>query len=171
MLAEPENMWLIYTVRDAADGYGTKMSPRNPNVSLVESKQHVINPTNLCGTLDDGIEHRLHIRRRATDDAEHLSRCRLMLQGLAQFCVPLLDLFEQPDVLDGNDGLSGESFQQLDLFFGKRTYFVPANHYGSNGVGFAQQWGGQYSAMSGPSLKFQTFRKLAFRLCGHVVNV
>ena len=65
------------------------MSPRNHIVSLVESQQHVINPANPRGALDDGVEHRLHVRRRAADDAEHLGRCRLMLQGLAQFRVAL----------------------------------------------------------------------------------
>ena len=57
---------------------------------VAESQHHVINPTNPGGALDDGIEHRLHVRRRAADDAEHLGRCRLMLQRLAQFCIALL---------------------------------------------------------------------------------
>ena len=67
------------------------MSPRNHR-PLAESQHHVINPTNPRGALDDGVEHRLHVRRRAADDAEHLGRCRLMLQGLAQFCVALLQI-------------------------------------------------------------------------------
>ena len=75
--------------------YRTKMSPRNHNVPLAESQHHVIDPTNLCGALDDGVEHRLHVRRRAADDAEHLGRRRLMLQRLAQFCVALAEFFEQ----------------------------------------------------------------------------
>ena len=90
MLAHPSILWLIDTDLDAADGYGTKMSPRNRSVSLAESQHHVIDPTNPCGALDDGIEDRLHVRRRAADDAEHLRRCGLMLQRLAQFCVALL---------------------------------------------------------------------------------
>ena len=96
MLAHPAKLWLINTDLDAANGYGTKMSPRNHTVPLVESQHHVINPTNPRGALDDGIEDRLHVRRRAADDAEHLGRCRLMLQGLAQFCVALLEFLEQP---------------------------------------------------------------------------
>ncbi|TKS58070.1 MAG: hypothetical protein EWM72_03243 [Nitrospira sp.] len=61
------------------------MSPRNKTVPLAESQHHVIDPTNPGGALDDGIEHRLHVGRRAADDAEHLGSCRLMLQGFAQF--------------------------------------------------------------------------------------
>ena len=67
------------------------MSPRNNSVPLVESQHHVINPTNPSGTLDDGIEDWLHVRGRAADNAEHLGRCRLMFQRLAQFCIALLE--------------------------------------------------------------------------------
>ncbi len=49
------------------------MSPRNQHVPLVESQHHVINPANPCGALDDGVEHRLHVRGRAADDAEDLA--------------------------------------------------------------------------------------------------
>ena len=115
MLAHPAILWLINTDLDAANGYGTKMSPRNHSVPLAESQHHVINPANPRGALDDGVEDRLHVRGRAADDAEHLGRRRLMLQGLAQFRVALLDLFEQPHVLDGDHGLIGEGFEQLDL--------------------------------------------------------
>ena len=61
------------------------MSPENLSYPLPESQHHVINPANPGGALDDCIEHRLHVSRRAADDAEHLGRCRLMLQRLAQF--------------------------------------------------------------------------------------
>ena len=85
MLAHPENLWNIHTDFDAANGYGTKMSPCNQTVPVSESQQHVINPTNPGRALDDGIEHRLHVRGRAADDAEHLGRCGLVLQRLLQF--------------------------------------------------------------------------------------
>ena len=91
MLAHPAKLWCINTDLDAANGYGTKMSPRNHNVALVKSQHHIIDPTNPGGALDDGVEDRLHVRRRAADDAEHLGRRRLMLQRLAQFRVALLN--------------------------------------------------------------------------------
>ena len=103
------------------------MSPRNHIVPLVESQHHVINPANPRGALDDGVEHRLHVRRRAADDAEHLGRCRLMLQRLAQFRVALLDFLEQAHVLDGDDRLVGEGFEQLDLLVGERPDLQSAN--------------------------------------------
>ena len=88
------------------------MSPRDHSVTLAESQHHVIDPTNPCGALDNGVEHRLHVRRRAADDAEHLGRCGLMLQRFAQFRVALLEFLEQPHVLDGDDRLVGEGFEQ-----------------------------------------------------------
>ena len=38
-----------------------------------------------------------------------------MLQRLAQFRVALLEFFEEADVLDGDDGLSGKSLNQFNL--------------------------------------------------------
>ena len=70
------------------------MSPWNRMFALVQSQYHVVDPTNPGGAFDYRVEDRLHIRRRAADDAEHLGGCRLMLQRLAQFCVALLQFFE-----------------------------------------------------------------------------
>ena len=103
------------------------MSPRNHNVSLVESQHDVINPTNPSRALDDGVQDGLHVRGRAADDAEHLGRCRLMLQGLAQFSVALPEFFEQPHVLDGDYGLIGERLKERDLFVSKRSNFPSPN--------------------------------------------
>ena len=136
-------------------GYGTKMSPRNHNISLDESQHHVVNPTNTGGALDDGVEDRLHIRGRAADDAKHLGRCRLMLQRLPQFCVALLNLFEQPHVLNSDDGLIGESFEQRDLFIRERSNFTSPQAHHANRRTLPQQRHGQYRAkrhLTGPDL-------------------
>src|SRR5262245_12593774 len=50
-----------------------------------------------------------------------------MLQSLAQFRVALLDLFEQADVLDCNNGLVCEGLEKGNLFFGEGTYLGSAN--------------------------------------------
>ena len=94
MFAQPAKPWLINTDLDSVNGHGTKMSPRNGIVPFVESQHHVIDPANPSGAFYDGVENWLHVRRRAADDAEHLGRCCLMLQGLAQFRVALLDFLE-----------------------------------------------------------------------------
>ena len=123
------------------------MSPRNHSVALVESQHHIINPTNPGGALDDGVEHRLHVCGRAADDAEHLGRCRLMLQGLAQFCIALLQFFEQPHVLDGDHGLIGEGFEEFDLLVRERTNLGPANGNRPDRSTLAQKGNGE----SGPN--------------------
>ncbi len=117
MFAHPEILWLINTDLKALAWYGTKMSPCNHSAPLAKSQQDVVDPTNPGGALDDGVEDRLYIRWRAADDAEHLGRCRLMLQRLAQFCVALLDLLEQPHVLNRDHRLVGEGFEKCDLLF------------------------------------------------------
>ena len=91
--------------------------------TLAESQHHVINPTNPRRALDDGVEDRLHVRRRAADNAEHLGRCRLMLQGLAQFRVALPEFLEQAHVLNGDHGLIGKGLKKRDLLVGKGTNF------------------------------------------------
>src|SRR4029450_1915014 len=95
--------------REAANRYRTKMSPQNRSVPLVESQRYIINPTNFCRAFDDGVEDWLHISGRAADDAQHLGRCRLMLQGFAQFCVALLQFIKQPHILYSDDGLGCRS--------------------------------------------------------------
>src|SRR5262249_12956893 len=117
MLAHPENLWNIHTDFDATNGYGTKMSPCNQTVPVAESQQHVVDPTNPRDALDTCVKDRLHIRRRAADDAEHFGSCRLMLQGLAQLCVALLDLFEQSHVLNSDHCLVRKRFEKRDVFF------------------------------------------------------
>ena len=116
MLAYPAKPWPINTHSTRPGVWVSDQNePGNHTLPLPESQHYIINPTNPGGALDDGIENRLHIRRRAADDAENLGRRRLMLQGLAQFRVALLDLFKQPYVLDSDDGLVGEGLYQLDL--------------------------------------------------------
>ena len=65
--------------------------------------------------LDDGVEHRLDVGRRLTDHAQNLARRRLLLQRLAYLgmgrrerLIFLLQLLEQPHVLDRDHGLVAE---------------------------------------------------------------
>ena len=67
------------------------------------------------GILRDHIQHRLNIRRRAGDDTQDFTRRRLLLQRLLEF-------LEQPHVLDGDHGLVGEGFKELDLRRGEGAH-------------------------------------------------
>src|SRR5204863_7072167 len=63
--------------------------------------------------LDQGVEDGLKIEGRATDDLEHIGGGGLLLKRFAK-------LIEQARVLDGDDGLAGETLHQLDLLVGER---------------------------------------------------
>ena len=133
MLAHPAKLWLINTDLDTVNWVWDQNEPAATiAVTLVESQHHIIDPANPRGALDDGVENRLHVRRRAADDAEHLGRCRLMLQGLAQFCVALLDLLEQAHVLDGDHRLRSECLEQSDLLFRERLDLGATNDDDAN---------------------------------------
>src|SRR5213594_3450497 len=108
LLVHPTRAWTVNIELNSVDGYRTEVSPRNQKVAFTESQQYVINPTNPGGALDDRIKHRLHIRRGAADDAEHLGGCGLMLQGFAQFRVALAELLKQAHVFNGDHRLVGE---------------------------------------------------------------
>ena len=86
----------------------------------------------------DRVEHRLHVGRRAADDAQDLRRRRLLLQRLGDLGVARLQLLEQPHVLDRDHGLVGEGLQQLDLLVGERAHFRSANSDGADGSTLAQ---------------------------------
>src|SRR5262249_37929957 len=118
--------------------YATKMSPDCHHVLLAQSQHDVIDSTNPGGALYDCIEHRLHVSGRAADDTEHLGRSRLMLQCFPQFCIALLDLLKHPHVLDGDDGLSRESFEQFDLLLGERADLRAADMNRPDGNSLAQ---------------------------------
>ena len=87
------------------------------------------------GTLGDGIEHRLHIGRRARNDPENLRGCRLLLQGLAHLGVGLrertillLQFCKEPHVLDGDNGLIGEGLEQRDLLVSELPRFLASGN-------------------------------------------
>src|SRR5688572_31880290 len=77
------------------------------------------------GVFGHSIQYRLDLRRRTGDHAQNLARRRLLLQRLLEFV-------EQPHVLDCDDGLVGESFEQLDLRRIERTHLATTRVQHSN---------------------------------------
>ena len=74
-------------------------------VTLYEANLSIGCLTKSRSIFRDSIQHRLDIRRRAGDDAKNLTRRGLLLQRL-------LELVEQPDILDGDHRLVGEGLQE-----------------------------------------------------------
>ena len=60
-----------------------------------------------------------------------------MLQGFPQFCIALLEFFEQPDILDGDHGLVREGFEKGDLLVRERVDVQSANMNNSDWNAFA----------------------------------
>src|SRR5262249_19095717 len=114
-------------------------------------------------------EHRLDIGGRTADDPEHLARCRLMLKGLAQFRVALLELLEQPDVLNGDDRLISKALEKSDLFFREWSDFRAANQNTSNGNTLTEQRRCQRRTNAETSSKARS--QFIFRHCRKVMNV
>ena len=84
--------------------------------------------TQARGVLRDSIQHGLEVCRGATDNPEDLAGGGLLFEGLGELAVALLDLVEQTDVLDGDDGLVGEGLEQGDLLVGERANLRPTQH-------------------------------------------
>ena len=68
----------------------------------------------------DRIENRLHIRLRATDDAQDVAGRGLRIQRLDQVLVTGLQLLEEAHVLDRDDGLVGKGLEKRDMPGGER---------------------------------------------------
>src|SRR5262249_26656611 len=111
----------------------------------------------------------LHVRGRAADDCEHLGGCRLMFQSFAQLCVALLDLLEQPDILDGDHSLVCEDFKKSYLLLGEGPNFRAANRNHSDRSSLPEQWCSKNSASATELLHESRFRKLPSLNLGHDV--
>src|SRR5262245_20095282 len=94
---------------------------------------HRVRLTQAGRRLDERIEHRLQIERRAADDLEHVGGGGLLLEGFAQ-------LVEQPRILDRNDGLFREIAHKLHLLVAERSHLLPINGYRSDGLVFLEHW-------------------------------
>src|SRR5262245_51083137 len=71
------------------------------------------------------VEESLQIKRRTTDDLEHISGGGLLLQRFAQ-------LMEETGVLDSDHGLGSEVRYQLDLLLGERPYLLSVDRDDAN---------------------------------------
>ena len=82
-----------------------------------------------------------------------------------------LQLCEEADVLDRDDGLVGEGFEEPDLLLGEGTDFHAPNQDRAKGNSLAQQWGGQRRAVADLPLVGLAIRILGVRLRREVVYV
>ena len=108
----------------------------------------------LAADFGQRVEHRLQIECRAADDFEHIRGRRLLIERIAQFLGALLLGFEQPHVLDGDDRLVGEGFDQLDLLVGEWLDGRACQRDHADRMSFAQQRHAQHGAEAADLLRF-----------------
>ena len=94
---------------------------------------------------NDARQHGFEIERRAdrlTDFAERFQ----FADGACQFVGSLIQFFEQPHVLDGDDRLVGEGLEKGNLLIGKRLDSFSADVDRTDSDSFAHQGHGQHNA-------------------------
>ena len=103
------------------------------NVAFTSVDRNLVGIAKSSCRLDERIEHRLQIECRAADDLEHVGGGGLLLEGFAQ-------LVEQARVLDGDDGLTREALEQLDLPVAERADFLAVDADGSDQLVILEHW-------------------------------
>src|SRR5262249_45613955 len=66
--------------------------------------------------LSHHLQNWLHISRRIGNHAQNFACGSLLFQSLGKLAVTGTEFLEQPYVFNGDHGLSGEGFKELDLF-------------------------------------------------------
>src|SRR5262249_5347680 len=118
--------------------------------------------------LNQGIEDWLQIKGGATDDLEHFTCHRLLLQCFSQVTIALLQFLEQPHILDGDDRLVGEGFEELDLLIRERPDRLSPDNDHSNGDTFPEHRNSEY----GPeTADFLSLRPLIIGVRQNIVNM
>src|SRR6202022_3220671 len=100
------------------------------------------------GRTQQRVEHRLQVEGRAADDLEHVGGGGLLLQRFTQ-------LVEQTEVLDGDDGLISEGFDEGNLSVIER-------------FGLAARRGNRADDLTLPNHRSRNYRiisELACKLC------
>src|SRR5215469_15130128 len=80
-----------------------------------EPERPVACPTEFGRAREHGLEYGLQLAPRSGDDLQHFGRRSLLLQGFSEIIGALAQLVEQPRVLDGDDRLRGEVFNEFNL--------------------------------------------------------
>src|SRR5262249_44002849 len=77
---------------------------------------------------NDGGEHRLQLER-GIDRLRDLAQRPQLFDRLPELLGARAQFGEQTHILDGDDGLAGETLHQLDLLFGERANFLAIHGY------------------------------------------
>ena len=113
-------LWLVAASREVCQRWWNVPPSHLPGLFAIKSGQDAIAGSRQRQRfLQDRIEHRSQLARVGIDHRQHLGHRGLAVQRRAQ-------LGEQAHVLDGDDGLGGEGFEQRDLARREGTGVRPA---------------------------------------------
>src|SRR5262245_36026506 len=82
-----------------------------------------------------------------------------------------MQVFERPDVLDGNHGLVRKDFEEGYLLIRERSHLRTANHNSSNRNILSEQRRSKYRMSACNLLNLRGVRELRFKLCRKVMYV
>jgi hypothetical protein len=133
-----------------------------PNhVTIKAADKSVVCLTQPRGTLGYHVQYGLNIGRRTCDHTKDFACGSLLLQRLTEFrvrrfelCSFILELLEQPHVLDGDHRLVGERSYEIDLLIGKTIDFVSPKGKYSDHNAVAQERDPQQGAITFNTLLF-----------------
>src|SRR5262249_33497986 len=116
--------------------------------AIVAEDHAVLGTANTDGILQQRREDALEVEHRPADGFEHLGRGSLLPQRFAELLPSRLNLVEQANVLDGDHGLVGEGFDQLNLLVGKRPDLGAYQRNDADRDSFSQKWHAEHSSIS-----------------------
>ena len=119
-----------------------------------------IGSTKPGGILNEGLQHRLQIKRRPADHLQDFTGGGLLVEGFREIAIARLQLREQPHILDRDHGLVGEGFDEFDLLVGEWLDYAPAHQDETDRTPVAQQRYAQMGTIAGQTLwlKVAVFR-------------
>src|SRR5262249_42544252 len=94
------------------------------------------------------VENWMNVRRRLADDAQNVAGRGLFVECHGQLAIARLKFLEQPHILDGDDRLVGERFQQRDLAVRKEPGLRARYNDDADGCAISQQWDVDAAAMA-----------------------
>src|SRR5262245_33323514 len=100
----------------------------------------------------NGAKHSLEIESR-TDCLSNLTQCSQFPNRLREFLSSPLQFSEQAHVFNCDYRLSGERFEQLNMFVRERAHFGSTNIYDPDRKTFANQRRSQYGARTRRQLR------------------
>src|SRR6516165_9622594 len=117
--------WLIRQSVPDPSSEGTCRADHTKNVALDAPEVDTGGIEHSRSCLGDRIERALTVLWCAGDDTENVSRRRLTVEAFTQF-------IQQPRVLDGDDGLSGEILHRRNMLVSERADFLSVDDDGAD---------------------------------------